>query len=244
MAGKNAYEGGGSKKTESARSGESIRKKGVLLLNGKVPSRSEVSARRLGNGPVDVIVIDESNSFSSRGDVRRVHLTIVCTRTSDPKRMAESVRLIPVKKGVRSKYSNTRGSDRRRIIKDLAGQDIHVVERHRRIDYDRLDTPEKKEGFYMGILADALSDALDLDPNKETDVLIDSPPLDIDYKIMELGIREVRSGRRVRWYETARSASSPLLQVHDFITGVISDDVEGIEESVDLMGILRNRFKK
>ena len=225
MAGKNAYEGGGSKKTESARSGESIRKKGVLLLNGKVPSRSEVSARRLGNGPVDVIVIDESNSFSSRGDVRRVHLTIVCTRTSDPKRMAESVRLIPVKKGVRSKYSNTRGSDRRRIIK-------------------RLDTPEKKEGFYMGILADALSDALDLDPNKETDVLIDSPPLDIDYKIMELGIREVRSGRRIRWYETARSASSPLLQVHDFITGVISDDVEGIEESVDLMGILRNRFKK
>ena len=154
MAGKNAYEGGGSKKTESARSGESIRKKGVLLLNGKVPSRSEVSARRLGNGPVDVIVIDESNSFSSRGDVRRVHLTIVCTRTSDPKRMAESVRLIPVKKGVRSKYSNTRGSDRRRIIKDLAGQDIHVVERHRRIDYDRLDTPEKKEGFYMGILAE------------------------------------------------------------------------------------------
>ena len=61
---------------------------------------------------------------------------------------------------------------------------------------------------------------------------------------MELGTREVRSGRRIRWYETARSASSPLLQVHDFITGVISDDVEGIEESVDLMGILRNRFKK
>ncbi len=245
MAGKDAHKGGGGKKKPSPHTDEvPIHSRGVLLLNGRIPSRSEVSARRLGNNPVDVIVIDESNSFSSKGDGKRTHLTIVCTRTSDPKRMAESVKIIPVKKGVRSKYSNSRESDRRRVIKDLAGQDIRIVERHRRIDYDRLDTPEKKERFYMGILTDALGDALDLDPEKETDVLIDSPPLDIDDRIAELGIREVGSGRRIRWYETARSASSPLLQVHDFITGAVSDDVEGIGESSNLIGILRNRLKK
>lgn len=244
MSRKDARKGKARRRKRDAGSKDVCPTGSVLLLHGRVPTKSEASARRYDGGKLDVIVIDESNSFSSKGDGKREYLTIVCTRTSDPRKMVECLKFVPVRKGVRSKYSNTGDYDRLRIIRYLARQDIRIVERHRRIDCDALDSPEKKKRFYMGILADVLGDALDLDPDREMDVLIDLPPLDIKDMIEDLGIMEVESGRMIRWYETRPSASTPLLQVHDYIAGVVSDAVEGIDESVELMEMLRKRLKK
>ncbi len=53
------------------------------------------------------------------------------------------------------------------------------------------------------------------------------------------GLEDLSStGRKVRWFETRRSASDKYLKIHDFATGAVSDHIEGVNEQ-DKYGIIR-----
>lgn len=217
---------------------------GVLLFRGRTPTELEISSRGLSESRADLIVVDESNMFSSKTDERRKNLTVVCTRVYDRGRYGEVVRRIPSRKGVRSKYTTTHEPELSRIVKAISEQDIDIVERHRKIDYNRLSSPESKQRLYVSVLEDALRGAIDLDPERETDIIIDSIPFKADSDIEDVGRRISQEGARIRWFETRKSASDRYLSVHDFETGVIADHVEGIRETSHLFDrYLRRRFR-
>ena len=219
------------------------RRSGVLLFKGRVPTQQELTFRTKSSTNADLIVVDESNSFSGKGDGRRKNLTIVCTRVRDRNKYAAVVGLIPSKKGVRSKYSNSRDSDRRKIVESISDQDIDIVVRHRRIDYRNLPDAESKKKFYLGTLEDAIVATVDIEPNRPVDVLIDSPPLKIDKELSDFGIWLTSTDRDVHWFETKRSASDRYLTVHDFETGVVSDHIEDFNESEPLFEVIKRRVR-
>lgn len=206
---------------ESAPSGRN----GVLLYRGRAPTRKESGARPL-SAPCDLIIVDESNSFSSSGQGQRVYLTVVCTRARDPEGFGRVVRTIPEKKGIRSKYSNAREQDLERVLVAIGEQDIDVVESHRRITARMRTDSEDKGEFYMSVLESAVNKAIALDPKTETDILLDVPPVDVDRRLEDYGRRLSTDGRRIRWFETRTSAGSNHLKVHDFVTGAVSDKIE------------------
>ena len=218
-------------------------KGGVLLFRGRTPTESEVSSRGLLEPKADLIVVDESNMFSSRTDDRRKNLTVVCTRVYDRNRYGDVVKKIPSKKGVRSKYTSTHEPDLSRVVRAISEQDISIVERHRRIDYGKMSSPESKKELYVSVLEDAVRGAVELDPERETDVVIDSIPFKADREIEGIGRKLSLEGFRIRWFETRKSASDRYLSVHDYETGVVADHVEGIEETASLFEIMRRRFR-
>ncbi len=79
----------------------------------------------------------------------------------------------------------------------------------------------------MKVLENALNRALDLNSNKEVDILIDNPPVDVDENIIEMVARMVENQRKIRWFAIGISSSSNHLKVHDFVTGTVSDMIEG-----------------
>lgn len=215
----------------------------VRLFRGREPTESEISSRPLSRDAADLILVDESNSFSSKGDDVRRNLTIVCTRVHDVRRFEKTTELLPSKKGVRTKYSNSKNSDRVKILKDMASQDVDIVESHRPIDYEAVKAPDDKKKLYMRVLSEAVGKALDIDPAKDTDIILDTPPVSIDKELKTFARHMEDTGRKVRWLETRRSASDKYLQVHDFATGTVSDYIEGVDEK-DNFGIIRRRVRQ
>lgn len=215
----------------------------VRLFRGREPTESEISSRPLSRDTADLILVDESNSFSSKGDDVRRNLTIVCTRVRDTRRFEKTADLLSSKKGVRTKYSNSKNSDRMKILRDIASQDVDMVESHRPIDYDAVKASEEKKKLYMGTLAEAINKALDIDPAKDADIVLDTPPVSIDMELRTFARHLEDTGRKIRWFETRRSASDKYLQVHDFATGTVSDHIEGVDEK-DNYGIIRKRVRE
>ncbi len=219
------------------------RANGVLLYKGREPTQKELASRWLSENAADLIVVDESNSFSDMGNGRRKNLTVVCTRVRNRGGYDSVIDIIPNRKNIRSKYSNSREDDRLRIIRAIAYQDVDIVEKHRKIDSRKLSDSESKKRFYLDVLEGAVTAAVDLDPDRATDILIDSPPIKMDRELGDLGRRLDESGRNVRWFETRKSASDKHLTIHDFETGVVSDHVEGIRETDHLYSIIRRRVR-
>ena len=215
----------------------------VRLFRGREPTESEISSRPLSRDAADLILVDESNSFSSKDDDVRRNLTIVCTRVHDVRRFEKTAELLPSKKGVRTKYSNSKNSDRVKILKDMASQDVNIVESHHQIDYEAVKAPEDKKKLYMRVISEAVGKALDIDPAKDADIVLDTPPVSIDKELRTFARHLEDTGRKVRWFETRRSASDKYLQVHDFATGTVSDHIEGMDEK-DNYGIIRRRVRE
>lgn len=212
----------------------------VCTYRGRRPTEYEISSKKLSTDQADLIIVDESNSFSSKGDGIRQNLTIVCTRVKDVRRYEKTAELIPSRKKVRAKYSNTKSSDRGKILKDISAQELTIVESHRVIDYSCVDTAEAKKKLYMGVLAEAVIKALDLNPDKDADIVLDTPPVSIQSELLTFSKHLEDTGRRVRWFETRSSASDVSLQIHDYVTGAVSDHVEGLDE-IENYRIIKNQ---
>lgn len=207
---------------------------GVLLYRGRIPTQQELTGRAYSAEERDLIVVDESNSFSSKGVDGRENLTIVCTRIRDRDRYGDIIALIPVRKGKRTKYYNTEEPALTRIAKAISEQDIHIVERHRRLDYNALGDPDSKRRLYLNVLKSAVSDAIEIDLERETDIILDTPPVNIESELMAFGHDLSASGKPVVWFEVRRSAGDRYLSVHDYETGIVSDHVEGVQEKAYL----------
>lgn len=210
----------------------------VQLYHGRSPTQSELFSYFLTWGSSDLLIIDESNSFSSRTDGSRHYLTIVCCLVKDVERFKKVIKTFPVRKGTRVKYSNTKNADRRKVIRGIAEQDIVIVESHLVIGPVVWDSLEAKKKLYMRVLSDAVGKALDASQGHTVDVILDTPPVPIDPELATLFRHLDDVGHDVRWFETRRSASDVHLQVHDFITGVVPDHVEDLDAQ-DLYSMVR-----
>lgn len=218
----------------------------VILFRGRAPTRKELSSRHLSENAADLVVVDESNMFSSRTSGSRAYLTVVCTRIPSGVRnqYGSIAKQIPSRKGERAKYSSTTDPARTALVKSIAEKDIEIVESHRRIDYDRVSGSSEKKKLYLKVLSESLDKALDLDPKRETDVVIDSVPLKVNRELNDLASDLHEAGRPIRWFETRKSAADRYLTVHDFETGVVAGWIEGDERSVALFeGHIRRRFR-
>lgn len=212
----------------------------VHLFRGCQVEKGDVPAK---DPTTDLIVVDESNSFSSMGDGPRKNLTVVCSRAGDRRSFDKIAGTIPMKNGQRTKYSNTREPALTRIVRGIANQDISIVESHARMDIRVLDDPSDKKRLYMEVLSKSIQDAIDLDRSKPVDIILDTPPLKINSELVGPGSR-LSEEYGVRWFTTKRSASTPSLQVHDYITGTVSDHVESIGSRDYLYRMIEGRVKK
>lgn len=216
----------------------------VALYRGREPTRSDYSSRGLSENAADLILIDESNMFSNKGEKK--YLIVVSTRVPGNVRAqyGSIVRNIPMKKGVRAKYSNTSVRDTVPIVKEISEKDVDIVESHAKITNDVWTRDGEKEKLYVKVLSKSLEKALNLDSEKEVDVVIDSVPFKVDDKLEELGKDLFLSGKPIRWFETRRSASDRGLQVHDYETGAVAGWIEGDEKGTTLFEkYLRRRFR-
>lgn len=214
----------------------------VILFRGRKPTQQELATKPYSQGGADLIIVDESNSFSGLSDGRRRYLTVVCTRVRDRRDYEKVLDDIPQKKGHRSKYYNTRERDLLRIVEAISEKDIEIVEAHKKIDHGQLPDVESKKRFYMGVFRKAVTRATALDSERDADILIDSPPLKINAELIEFG-RELSADQRIRWYETKRSASDRYLTIHDYETGVVSDRIEDIPGKDHLYKRLKRRVR-
>lgn len=214
----------------------------VMLYRGREPTQRELAAKPYSQNGADLIIVDESNSFSGLPEGRRKNLTVVCTRVRNRRDYEKVLDDIPWKKGHRSKYSYTREQDLPRIVGAISEKDIDIIEAHKKIDYDQLSDVESKKRFYMGVLRKAVNNTVELDPERDVDILIDSPPLRVNPELTEFG-RELSSDHRIRWFETKRSASDKYLIIHDYETGVVSDHIEGIPGKDQLYRRLKRRIR-
>ncbi len=201
---------------------------GVLLYRGRTPTQSELSYRKNSEGGADLIVEDESNSFSDSSG-RRKYMTVVCTRVLDRESFGDVVKVIPMVKGERKKYFNTTQRERSKVIDSLSDVEMTVTERHRPISPDNPKASKDKQEFYVKLASEAIAESVALYPLRMTDVLMDTPPVEVDPRLRMIGARMVDEGARIRWYETQRSASNRYLQVHDFITGTVADHIGGLD---------------
>lgn len=215
----------GKKTTKGARGTPSKKKSGVQLYKGREPTRDEIATKELIGGSVNIIVSDESNSFS--GGTRQ-NLTVVSTRIRNRRQFLRIGKMIRDENGNLRKYSGSRYEDASTIVEILSQQDITIVESHEPIS-DAKDAKSKKE-MYIRNLKISINDAVDADPSILTDILIDSPPVDANREIEQYGRSLTQTGKNIGWFETGSSNGNVEIQIHDFITGTVGDNVEGIEK--------------
>lgn len=48
-------------------------------------------------------------------------------------------------------------------------------------------------------------------------------------------------GKNIEWFEIRSDSADHLLRIHDFITGSVGDRAEGIVETEELYGTMRNK---
>lgn len=200
------------------------------MYRGREPTESEMNLRNYSAMEADLIVIDESNSFSERDRKARQYLTIVCSRASDYSKFERISDSIPMVKGVRKKYWNMRPPEVAEVVKDIekfTETELIIIEEHKYIHYDNLKSSNSKTEFYFSILEDVIENSIRLRPDRAMIIILDTPPVDIYSKLWELGKRLCEIYPNITWFETRISSGTRALQSHDIITGLVADNIEG-----------------
>ena len=229
----------GKKTTKMTGSTTAKKSGGVQIYKGRKPTRSELNYKKTSGGSKEVIIVDESNSFSGGS---RLNLTVVSTRVRNRNQFLKLRTMVRDKDGKLRKYSGSRYEDASPIIEAIAHQDIIIVESHESIS-DAKNAESRKEMYLRNVKA-SVNDAVDTDPSKLTDVLIDSPPVDANKEIEQYGKSLTQTGKNIGWFETGSSNGNVEIQIHDFITGTIGDNIEDIEKGRRLFDKLSKVFKR
>ena len=196
---------------------------------GREPTQGELSTRNYSTMRADLIVVDESNSFSERARGERKYLTVVCSRTSEFDRFERLIDAAPSIKGVRKKYAHMRDTEVERIVREIekfAESELIISEEHRYIHYPSLEDPDSKKRFYLSVLEMAVENSVNIDADRAMIIILDNPPLDVYDSLWAFGERLHRTYPNVVWFETRPSSGTKVLQSHDVITGLVADDVE------------------
>lgn len=82
------------------------------------------------------------------------------------------------------------------------------------------------------------------EPDCLHDVLIDSPPVAASEELINLCEDLIEQGSKIEFFEVRPSANDWILQAHDFITGAVGDNVEGIGCKCDLYNMIKDKKRK
>lgn len=216
------------------------------MYRGHEPSNSELKMRDYASMKADLIIVDESNSFSENGRSDRKYLTVVCSRTTDYGRFADIADTIPSVRGKRKKHSSMSVPEIEKVVSEIekyTETDFVITEEHRYIDYSALRDAKAKQLFYMGVLRKAVEKSVELGPDRAMIVILDNPPLDIIEQLQSFGI-ELSRNCNIVWFETRLSSGTRVLQTQDIITGIVANHVESKVERNGLYDRLARYMKK
>lgn len=200
------------------------------MYRGREPTDSETSVRDYSTMEADLIVVDESNSFSESKRESRKYLTVVCSRTSEYGRFEKIADSIPQVRGVRKKHWNMKPTEIESVVKEIerfTDTELMITEEHRYIHYADLSDLEDKKDFYVSVMEGAIESAVRLNPDRAMIIIMDNPPIDVYDRLWDFGERLHSVYPNVTWFETRLSSGTKVLQSHDIITGAVADDIEG-----------------
>lgn len=204
-------------------------RKTVRMYRGREPTDSETAMRDYTTMMADLIVVDESNSFSEFRRGSRKYLTVVCSRTSEYGRLEKIADKIPQSDGVRKKHWNMKPIEIENVVKEIekfTETELLITEEHRYIHYAELSDSKDKKDFYIAIMENAIENIIRMDPNKTMIIIMDNPPINVYDKLWNFGERLHAVYPNITWFETRPSSGTRILQVHDIITGAVADHVE------------------
>ena len=88
------------------------------MYRGREPTDSETAMRDYTTMMADLIVVDESNSFSEFRRGSRKYLTVVCSRASEYGSLEKIADKIPQLDGVRKKHWNMKPIEIENVVKE------------------------------------------------------------------------------------------------------------------------------
>lgn len=207
------------------------------LYRGRGPKPSDVMVR---DRKRKVLVFDETGSIGPIGsgdDDPRKDFVVVSSFVEDAVSMSSVREKFPKKRG-EYKYKDATLKDALPIFDELVKQDFQFSERHRSRRNQSFHTVEGAKDFYL----DAISEMIDEGaPNTPFDVLIDVPPMEASEKLADLCKKKIKEGKEIEWFDVVASNSDTLLQVHDFVTGVVGDNVNKIERKASLYEKIKHK---
>lgn len=190
-----------------------------------------------------VVIVDETggiNMLASNKAERRTHFTVVGTLVTDRKRFKATMNEFP-RKDEELKYSGTTRKERKRIFEDLAAQDFLFSEVHK----SRRNECFKDNKARVRTYVDMVSKVLDMNYSGcPCDVLIDSPPVAALEELEELCSNSINQGIEIHYFEVCPSSNEWALQIHDFITGAVGDDIEGITDRGNFYNTIKDKHRR
>lgn len=196
------------------------------LFRGKVPTKKGYQFRTYDR---PVMVFDESGSVGPLGsdepDPRPV-FTVVSTLVKDSNQFKKVVSAFPKKKKREFKYANATMKDAEPVFERLMETDFTFSERHRSRRNETFKDADKAKEFYVGAISEMIDEG---DPEVPFDVIIDEPPIEAGPELKALCRDKLKEGLEIEWFEVSRSSEEHALQVNDFITGAVGDNVNGIK---------------
>lgn len=210
----------------------------VLLYRGRKPTALEMKMKNIDTNPV--IVIDETgsiNSLKSDEISKRKFFVVVGALVSNPKSFKGIHTYFPKAK-TETKYSKTTLRGKERIFEKLCLEDFTFTSIHKSRRNECLKNKRNQIITYIDLISRTIAAN---DPGIPHNILIDSPPINAANLLIDLCIDMYKGGSRIEWFEVRSSSRDYILQVHDFITGVVGDNVEGIKDSKHLYDMICNK---
>mgnify|MGYP000976666607 CR=1 FL=1 len=232
------------------------------LFRGEAPRQKDIRFRT-HNRPI--MVFDESGSTGPLGsdepDPRSV-FTVVSTLAEDSnqfkkvvsdltgrqweasscRRRYETFKKVvsafPRKKKGEFKYANATMKDAEPVFDRLTETDFTFSERHRSRRNETFKDIGKVKEFYVEAISEMIDEG---NPKIPFDVIIDEPPIETGPELKALCRDKLKEGLEIEWFEVSRSSEEHALQVNDFITGAVGDNVNGIKGKEKLYAKIRGR---
>ncbi|MDD2532074.1 MAG: hypothetical protein PHX42_00845 [Candidatus Methanomethylophilaceae archaeon] len=208
------------------------------LFRGEAPKQKDIRFRT-HNRPI--MVFDESGSTGPLGsdepDPRSV-FTVVSTLAEDSNQFKKVVSAFPRKKKGEFKYANATMKDAEPVFDRLTETDFTFSERHRSRRNETFKDADKAKEFYVGAISEMIDEG---NPKIPFDVIIDEPPIETGPELKALCRDKLKEGLEIEWFEVSRSSEEHALQVNDFITGAVGDNVNGIKGKEKLYAKIRGR---
>lgn len=89
---------------------------------------------------------------------------------------------------------------------------------------------------------DMVSSVIDmLTPNRPYNVILDNPPLDVKKELMDISVKKFTEEGKIEWFEIKSSSGDQMLQIHDFITGVVGDVLENKKDATTLYNNIKDK---
>lgn len=212
----------------------------LFLYRGRELTNND---RIIRNKNLPTIIIDETGGIdllASDEERKRSHFTVVGTLVTDTKRFKGTMDEFPHKNS-ELKYSSATLKERKPVFECLAAQDFTFSEVHKSRRNECFKSKKAQVKTYMDMVSEVLETNY---PECPCDVMIDSPPVAALAELKQLCMNLIEGGNEIELFSVCPSSDEWSLQVHDFITGAVGDNVEGIKDRGNFYSMIEGKHRK